>query len=387
MWKPRLARVLVASAALALVLPAPGTARSGPIGEHPVPTMAAVVVSNLTGPLRTSEPWQLPFPGGGRILFTRGTPGSSSEGFGVVESNGTIFTLSTTTADAYFDPLRPGGILVKPVEAKHPSIRSLRVVDGGWKRTRPWREGPDYYSRVSPDGRLIAYHVFVTHGRDRRETKILRVADRRGVVWQAPFRSLPGSVSWTPDGAVIAASARGMVAWDFRTGSVRPFLDRGQIDSLVTWGTEVDADASQVSWSHDGRYFSIPVSWEGDGKYRYGVAVATASGKLLSLLHVGAGVWSPAAPEIAYVASGIRHDRYRLYVYNALTHRRTLTRDDVPREEWVAWSPKGKWMLLSDWRANRWLFVSRDGRTIPYPWLGSSPRWAAPGVEVTMPVC
>jgi hypothetical protein len=185
----------------------------------------------------------------------------------------------------------------------------------------------------------------------------------------------------------MAWSAGGFVAWDFRTGSVRPFLDRAQIDSWVPSGTEVDADPSQVSWAHDGRYFSIPVSWEADGKYRYGVAVATASGRLLSLLHVWSGVWSPAAPEIAYVASGIRHDRYRLYVYSALTHRRTLVRDDVPSEEWVAWSPKGTWMLLPGWRANRWLFVSKGGLTIPYPWLGSSPRWAAPGVEVTMSVC
>jgi hypothetical protein len=79
-----------------------------------------------------------------------------------------------------------------------------------------------------------------------------------------------------------------------------------------------------------------------------------------------------------------------LHVFDLTVGFDTVVADPVSDTFWASWSPDGAWLLVDDWTRDRWLFVAADGdRIVPYPWLGSFPRWCCPSsppISVPIPV-
>jgi hypothetical protein len=330
-----------------------------------------------------AAPGPRPIPGGGRIL-------SVGEQVQVVAASGRVTSVSDGRGDAFWDPGPHGGVIVKSLDRD--ATLEFRRIRGRWTRTSKWRIGPDYYSRISPDGLWMAYSLF-RHG---RQTTIAQVEDRHGTVERFPLRGY-APVSWTPDGRVVLDRRGEWVAWDPATGAVHPFLGHEALaDALdLPYETEITLeDWLGVSWSADGRYFAVGAWWGQGRSYGQAILIGRPDGRVARVLPAndwyGIPTWSPVRPELAYLRSG-RHGRHhRLYVVDADTGRMTLVLDGAPDADWAAWSPKGTWLLVADWRpsSRRWLFVPRHGgRSVSYPWLGNYPRWASPGGEVLMPVC
>jgi hypothetical protein len=320
-----------------------------------------------------------PIPGGGRIL-------ASGPEVLVVTARGRIRTVYSGTgyADAYWDPGSNKGIIVKDPS----SNATLEFSKSGdrWVRTGRWRIGPDYYARISPDGRWMAYSKF-RHG---RQTKTVRIQDRAGHVIDSPLLGYQ-VVSWTSDGRVILQAPSGWVVWDPETGSVRSFLaDEDLAESLgVPGGNDVGLDGTRISWSADGRYFASSASWGQGKRWRGALVIGTVGGTILRVVPVRVWgltpTWSPVRPEVAF--SG---DRHQLFVLDVVTGRSTLVLRRARATWWAAWSPRGDWLLLADSDAKdpNWLFVSRYGRRrVEYPSLGDYPRWASPGADAIMQVC
>jgi hypothetical protein len=347
-----------------------------------------VVVPPATGFISTTPEsptsQAMPIPGGGRILFT------TDHGVGVLEPDGSESHFGGWAAvDAFWDPVHPGRVLVSPYTGKGPpGIRSFRRTPGGWRGDRRWPAGA--WTQISPDGRWFAYGVL-----DKgRSTGAIRVAGRHGPVGSISGRFWP--LSWTSDRRVVLGrwDGSGPYLWDPFAHSLT-FLDLdGDLASrLPPKARRVSLDVSRMSWSSDGRFFAAPAFWRLHHRFRSGAVVGSLAEGIQKVIPTG-GVWwatptwSPARPEIAFVSSLRLQGRAALRLYDATTGRqRTLLRD-APEPRWVAWSPAGDWMLLDDTGRTRWLFVSRDGRrTIDYPWLGSYPRWASPGLSLHIVVC
>ncbi|HEX9312955.1 MAG TPA: hypothetical protein VGA30_09070, partial [Actinomycetota bacterium] len=84
-----------------------------------------------------------PIPGGGRIL-------SAGERVQVVAASGRVTSVYDGRGDAFWDPGPHGGVIVKSLDRD--ATLEFRRIGGRWTRTSKWRIGPDYYSRISPDG-------------------------------------------------------------------------------------------------------------------------------------------------------------------------------------------------------------------------------------------
>jgi WD40 repeat protein len=260
-----------------------------------------------------------------------------------------------------------------------------------------WEGGAEgLFSEISPDGRLAAYSVFLKG----RMTGAVHVTDRRGHRVGELNSEVAASrflypVSWTPDGQVLLSdwADGGLYAWSLRAGTVTPLLLASEIGEALPPGASSPwLDAQFMSWSADGRYFAARVSWSMDRRqYRHGIVIGSPSGEILDLVrtrekHPNIPTWSPSRPELAFVDDSSLGSKAKLYVYDVRAGTRTLVMRNSPHPWWVAWSPRGDWLLLDT--QGPWLFVSRDdGRVIERDRLGAFPRWASPGVDIHVPVC
>jgi WD40 repeat protein len=363
------------------------------IAEQPGPALESQSLAGETSvPIASSSPApprssMLPAtPGAGSILF------STERGVGVLDPYGLVTEFGEwEAADAVWDPLHPGHILVNAYTDGPPRLREFRRTDSGWIRIGRWPTGYGQLSEISGDGRWFAHNVFV----DGRETWTIRVAGRHGTVRDLATDHLE-VVAWTPNGRVLLSgwSPRRLHVWDPFDG------DLAAIDPNWGLASELPAEARapelsvhQLSWSADGRFFAAPAWWTEHGDPAAGVAIGSASTGVFKVIPVGRGdtvpVWSPSRPEVAYVTSWGHVARSgELHTYDAATGEDTLIRRHVPNPWWVAWSPGGDWMLLDDQARGDWLFVSRNGlRAVEHPSLGSFPRWATPGAGIHIIVC
>lgn len=356
------------------------------IVPHPAPAPSPLPAApHVTIPQPPPTAWSLaksstrPIPGGGRIL-------SAGPEVLVVTARGLVRAVYSGSgyADAYWDPGRKNRIIVKD-PSSNATLESSKAGDR-WVRTGRWRIGPDYYARISPDGRWMAYALF----RRGRQTKTVRIRDRAGHVVDSPVLGHQ-VVSWTPDDRLILQDAAGLVAWNPETGSVRSFLKNKDLAESLGVPVEggVGLDGTRISWSADGRYFASSAVWSQGRRWRSALVIGTVGGSVLRVLPVRVWglmpTWSPVKPEVAY--AGNHHD---LFILDVITGTRDLVLHRAPRAWWPAWSPRGDWLLLADSNAEdpTWLFVSRDGRQrLEYPSLGDYPRWASPGADAIMQVC
>jgi hypothetical protein len=378
------AGALVVAAALASSDPAATAARPARVAvevQRPVP-------SPLAPPAAYEEP-DPSIPGGGRILIPVG-------GVRVIQPDGTLEYLWTEQrgyVDAVWDPRRPQTPLVLYEKGDLSVLRAYRRSEAGWKKGRRWDIERNYwnFSELSPDGGLIAHSVF---SKDGRMTGTIRVIDRHGDALGELETEELYPVSWAPDGSVLLSDwfDGGLFAWNMKAGTLDLVLGDSQLARVLPAGARSPSlDAESLSWSAGGQYFAARVSWSLGGKRRRsGVAIGSPAGEILDVIKTGMmqpsiPTWSPNRPELAVVTERVvqGEGRSNLYVFNAGTRRRTLLMRDSPDPWWVAWSPRGNWMLLADSLDGSWLFVSRDGtRAIERAFLGSQPRWASPGPDI-----
>jgi Tol biopolymer transport system component len=347
---------------------------------HAVPPSQAPAVTAAL-PATFEAPSTTPIPGGGHILV-------AGEFVQVVHADGHVTSVDRNAADAFWRP--GGGMVVKPFNSN--SARQFAWVGGRWRQTGTWRIGPDYYARLSPDGRWMAYSPF----RHQHQTNAVQIQDLHGHVVRFP---LPGyvAVSWTPDGRVVLDRAGNLITWDPSSGAIRQFMTVEALSEVLDAPSGTTAwleDGQGLSWSADGRYFAVGAQWGQGRRNHEAVLIGEAGGRIVRVVATsdwfGFPTWSPVRDEIAYLQTSDHGRRRRLYVVDARTGARTLVRAQIPDVTWVAWSPEGTWLLLPEhtMKVRRWLFVSRwSGRTIEYPYLGDIPRWASPGADVLMPVC
>ncbi len=168
---------------------------------------------------------------------------SSGEGVEVVAASGRVTSVYDGWADAFWDPGPHGGVILKSFDPD--ATLELRRIRGRWTRTARWRMGPDYYSRISPDGRWMAYSLF----RHDRQTTIAQVEDRHGTIERFPLRGY-APVSWTPDGRVVMDGNGGWVAWSPATGTVRTFLSHEALADALDLPYDTGADQRLVRDPH-----------------------------------------------------------------------------------------------------------------------------------------
>jgi len=333
------------------------------------------------------------FPGGGEILF-------SGDGVGVLAHDGTVTGFGHWNAvDAFWDPLHPRDILVNPYTNRdRQRIREYRLVSGRWQSVGSWPAADSLSTAISADGKWFAYNVFAKG----RETRTIRVAGRDGTVRDLRTTERLAVVSWAPDGRVVLSGPgpSDLSIWDPFSGSGRLVPIDWNLDGRLPPGIEdAELETLDLAWSADGRFFAARVSWPERKTYETGMAVGSTSKGILKVIPTGwsdtVPTWSPVRPEVAYMTARRYPPRASLHIFDPVTGRDTMIRHHVPNPWWVAWSPRGDWLLLDDeggvdegGQSGRWLFISRDGRrTVAYPWLGSFPRWASPDLDLKVPVC
>jgi hypothetical protein len=328
-------------------------------------------------------------PGGGSILFLAG----QGESVAVIRSNGRVESVASAPGDLAWDPAVRGAVIVRTTATPHVQTRLFERRHGRWVRTRRWRAGADYYGRLSPDGRWMVSNAF-RHGQEQTTIHAIRRDGRE--------RVFPGSgghpLSWTPDGGGVLIDAgpeTGLVRWDIASGAVRSFLTEDRVVAAIPGAADAYLDdANGLSWSPLGGYFVTRLYWMTKERPRShsGILVGSSSGEVVSVvpLHrwtVTIPTWSPVRPEFVFYDKRHRLGRGTLFRFDLRTRRRYVVIRHAPETWWVAWSPRGDWMLLSAYHRD-WLFVSRDGRRrVRYPMEGEFPRWATPGPEILMPVC
>ncbi|HEV8420550.1 MAG TPA: hypothetical protein VGR13_04270, partial [Actinomycetota bacterium] len=238
-------------------------------------------------------------PGGGSILFSTG------QGVGVLEADGSVSHFGGWAAvDAFWDPVHPGQILVNPYTDGPPKLRGFRRAGDRWRAVRSWPAGYGGQTQISPDGRWLAFDVFVKG----RATGMVRVTSRHGVV--ASIQGHFESVSWTSDERVILSrwDGPGLFLWDPFRDVLDPFtLDRNLSSQVPAGARRVSLDSRDLSWSSDGRLFAAPTFWKDARQSRSGVAVGSLADGILAVVPTGmtlaAPTWSPTRPEIAFVSS------------------------------------------------------------------------------------
>jgi hypothetical protein len=332
----------------------------------------------------------LSFPGGGSILFMPMNGWSLGDSaFGIVTSRGAVNGYLSGSGGsplfASWDPGDPTRILAGRVGSRDlvrfgVSGTSLQRLDS-WRRT-PYLEMVQY----SADGRYIAWKT--SGGSD------LHIRDLSG----GGTRSISGPrgylAGWTPSADVIISGRHGRyLTLDPRTGrSSRLFAEKRSASSLPHgWH---GASIGTMSWSTDGRFFSVVLSSH-RGR-RSGVAVGTADGRIRDVVRLGRGTlyvptWSPSRDAFAYLVSG--DTSWRAGVFDVTTGLRTTVATDLSSWWPPAWSPDGRWLLIDDQQHQRWVFAASDGSgTRTYAELGSYPRWggstfASPSANVRIPYC
>jgi hypothetical protein len=323
------------------------------------------------------------FLGGGRILFLRSTgPLYAWRSIGLLTSDGTLRTYpKRSRAFPYWDPGSRDRILMLPYG--EPLVtRSLRIVGDSLVPVDAWRtvELP----LPSLDGTMLAFTPIDRSFRPRYGALRLieRSTGRRSTVHGR--RLVP--LGWTPDGALLAVPMKAgrLVRWDPRTGATLRF------------GSASGPGYDSVVWDRSGHRFAANAIASHGGRSR--VVVGDPYGRVTGIAWVGSGIvetptWSPDGSRIAFIVRGPGrqgHRRSRLHVFDLTLRIDSVVADPVSDTFWASWSPDGAWLMVDDWTRDRWLLVAADGeRIVPYPWLGSFPRWCCPSsppISVSIPV-
>jgi dipeptidyl aminopeptidase/acylaminoacyl peptidase len=323
------------------------------------------------------------FPGGGRVLFLRSAgPGYAWRSVGVLTPDGTLHSYARGPhAFPYWDPTSPDRIHDAPY-GEPLLARSLRIVRDSLVPVNAWRtvELP----LPSLDGTMLAFTPTDRSGRPRYGVLRLieRSTGRRSTVHGR--RLVP--LGWTPDRALLAVPVEGgrLVRWDPRTGATLRF------------GPASGPGFDSVVWDRSGHRFAANAIASHGGRSR--VVVGDPYGRVIGIAWVGPGIvetptWSPDGSRIAFIVRGPGrqgHRRSRLHVFDLTLGIDSVVADPVSDTFWASWSPDGAWLLVDDWTRDRWLLVVADGdRILPYPWLGSFPRWCCPSsppISVPIPV-
>jgi dipeptidyl aminopeptidase/acylaminoacyl peptidase len=323
------------------------------------------------------------FLGGGRILFLRSTgPLYAWRSIGLLTPDGTLRTYpKRSRAFPYWDPGSRDLILMLPYG--EPLVaRSLRIVGDRLVPVDAWRT--EELPLPSLDGTMLAFTPIDRSGRPRYGALRLieRSTGRRSTVHGR--RLVP--LGWTPDGALLAVPVKGgrLVRWDPRTGATLRF------------GSAAGPGYDSVVWDRSGHRFAANAIASHGG--RSSIVVGDLDGRVTTIAWVGTGIvetptWSPDGSRIAFIVrppGRQGHRRSRLHVFDLTLGIDAVVADRVSDTFWASWSPDGAWLLVDDWTRDRWLFVGADGdRIVPYPWLGSSPRWCCPSsppISVPIPV-
>jgi hypothetical protein len=263
-----------------------------------------------------------------------------------------------------------GGLVMVPRPA--PPLRRplLFGYDGELKREgdAPIPGGASY--AWSPGRRLFAFEPPVPCGPKQRS--LFRCYRASGDIFVARSdgterqRVTSGHLmGWTADGRIAffrSYQRATPYAFDLRTGRTGPIL-RGWKSELPIWSP--------------GRRFVAAVS-------QPGIVVARPNGVIVqtirSRLVISMIAWAPTGNRLAFTTSGFP-DPHQLFVIDRPgAEPRLLYATGARHFDWITWSPDGRWLLLDEEHANRWLLLRGDGprrrRTLPR--LGGRPLWCCP---------
>lgn len=245
--------------------------------------------------------------------------------------------------------------------------------DGASRRLGRWREA-DW----SPHGRYVAVssgdHLVALNGAGIPQWSLTR-RDVHDVRWYAPSGYRVAYLSGrqlrvaagdgTGDHLLAGDVAAVAPAWRLGHPYQLAYLTAGgrlvlrDADSgLVAWSKGIGGDVRALAWSADGRSLVIRTARE--------VSVYSAGGRLLLVDHAPAGgVIGDAEPSpdgrrlaLVTVAGGEGAALVEsLVVRRPMTHR-VLAGQGLGQ---VAWSPNGRWLLITWPAADQWVFVRAVG--------------------------
>jgi len=324
----------VVRAAYAERVPAPRRARRARLLIVPAVAALAAGVA-LTPAGATVGRWirhALAEPHAARALFSLPAPGrvlvSGREGAWIVSANGSKRRLGSWTQASF----SPNGRFVAVAAGS-----TLAAVDtvgtARWTLTRPAISDPRWWG---PLGYWVAYlsgsTLRVVWGNGENDRLLAAGVDRVAPAWR------PGIAGYAYQVAYVARSGS-VVVRDAQTGS-------------LSWRSPPGPKPIELGWSSGGtRLLAL---------YRSGAVVYDARGRLVSRVTLAAGTparagaLSPDGRQLALVRGGVGDAV--IYPVGARHSPPTRVFSGAGLGQ-LAWSPNGRWLLIS-WPANdQWIFV------------------------------
>jgi dipeptidyl aminopeptidase/acylaminoacyl peptidase len=316
------------------------------IERHPravlvVAVVAALTVAGVTPPgqallqrvrdkvvgVTPSEPALVRLPASGRLLV------ESAQGPWVVRADGSKRRLGAYEHASW----SPRGVFV--VATRGRQVVALEP-DGDvrWTLTRPGRVTD---TRWAPSGFRIAY----------REGETLRVVVGNG----------------ENDHLLVRPVAAVAPAW--RPGSTQNVLAYGDPDGRIH---VVDVDTREELWSTPSGPAPTQLLWSSDGERLLALSsgererIYNGRGRLAETLELQPGhiavdaAFAPTGGALAYTDFDVASGRAALVVVDRGSSR-TLFPASAGRLEDVAWSPNGRWLLVTWPAADQWLFLRTPG--------------------------
>ena len=306
-WLERHSRAVLALAAVAAL----GVAAVTPPGR------ALVERFREAAGVTPSQPALVRLPAAGRVLV------DSGQGPWVVKEDGSKRRLGSYDAAAW----SPSGRFV--VATQGGDVIALQPEDGEIRWTVP-RPGPVGDARWAPSGYRIAY----------REGRTLRIVagdstnDRlfaRGVTPVAP--------AWFPD------ASRNVLAYAEAGGRIRVV----DVDTrFELWSASFAGTVAQLAWSAEGSRLLVVGA---DGGARLYNRRGREAGRFE---HVTRAAYSPVGGTLAYATYDPETDSSSVRLVE--DGRDRILFPGSGRFEDLAWSPNGRWLLVTWPAADQWLF-------------------------------